>query len=58
MVIFLRDRFKRYRNKGTVYYDDGLTLFLRFHPDGSGELFYPNGVLAVKVYRPENRKCN
>ncbi|XP_011882456.1 PREDICTED: glutamic acid-rich protein-like [Vollenhovia emeryi] len=45
-------------HRGTEYYDDGLTLFSRFHPDGSGELFYPNGVLAIRVYRPENRKCN
>jgi len=54
----LNIRFKKYRHKGTEYYDDGLTLFSRFHPDGSGELFYPNGVLAIRVYRPENRKCN
>ncbi|XP_036145513.1 uncharacterized protein LOC105836553 [Monomorium pharaonis] len=50
------DWFKKYRHRGAEYYDDGLTLFSRFHPDGSGELFYPNGVLAVRVYRPENRK--
>lgn len=57
-VICLNIRFKKYRHRGTEYYDDGLTLFSRFHPDGSGELFYPNGVLAIRVYRPENRKCN
>lgn len=40
------------------YYEDGLTPFLKFHPDGSGELFYPNGILAIRVYKPKNRKCN
>ncbi|KMQ92050.1 leucine-rich repeat-containing protein, partial [Lasius niger] len=50
--------FKKYRHKGTEYYEDRLTPFLKFHPDGSGELFYPNGILAIKVYKPENRKCN
>ncbi|XP_025157049.1 uncharacterized protein LOC105186829 [Harpegnathos saltator] len=48
-------RFKTRRDKGAEYYDDGLTPFLKFHPDGSGELFYPSGVLAVRVCRPENR---
>ncbi|XP_025074464.1 uncharacterized protein LOC105428942 [Pogonomyrmex barbatus] len=48
--------FKKYRHLGTIYYDDGLTLFSRFHSDGSAELFYPNGVLAIRVCRPENRK--
>ncbi|KAL6263690.1 hypothetical protein P5V15_003778 [Pogonomyrmex californicus] len=48
--------FQKYRHLGTIYYDDGLTLFSRFHSDGSGELFYPNGVLAIRVCRPENRK--
>ncbi|XP_032662891.1 uncharacterized protein LOC116840380 [Odontomachus brunneus] len=49
------DWFKTRRDKGTEYYDDARTPFLKFHPDGSGELFYPNGVLAVRVRRPENR---
>ncbi|XP_067205215.1 uncharacterized protein [Linepithema humile] len=48
--------FKKYGHKGTVYYDDGTTLFLKFHSDGSSEIFYPNGILAIRVYRPENRK--
>ncbi|RLU14793.1 hypothetical protein DMN91_012680 [Ooceraea biroi] len=50
------DWFKRHRHRGTEYYNDGLMPFLKFYPDGSGEVFYPNGVLAIRVYRPENRK--
>ncbi|XP_070172060.1 uncharacterized protein [Polyergus mexicanus] len=50
------DWFKKYKHKDMEYYKDGLTPFLKFHPDGSGELFYPNGVLAIRVYKPKNRK--
>lgn len=57
-VICLNIRFKKYQRRGTEYYDDGLTVFSRFHLDDSGELFYPNGILAIRIYRPENRKCN
>ncbi|EFN69741.1 hypothetical protein EAG_12987 [Camponotus floridanus] len=52
------DWLKKYKHKGTEYYEDGLTPFLKFYPDGSGELFYPNGILAIRVYKPKNRKCN
>ncbi|XP_072767279.1 uncharacterized protein [Anoplolepis gracilipes] len=50
------DWFNKYRHKGTEYYEDGLTPFQKFHPNGSGEIFYPNGILAVRVYKPKNRK--
>ncbi|EZA61275.1 hypothetical protein X777_11981 [Ooceraea biroi] len=36
------DWFKRHRHRGTEYYNDGLMPFLKFYPDGSGEVFYPN----------------
>ncbi|KAL6434297.1 hypothetical protein ACFW04_006021 [Cataglyphis niger] len=50
------DWFKKYSRKDMEYYEDGLTPFLKFHSDGSGEIFYPNGILAIRIYKPKNRK--
>ncbi|XP_034183601.2 uncharacterized protein LOC117605908 [Osmia lignaria lignaria] len=48
------DWFKKQRYNGQTYYDDGTTVFLNFRQDGSGEVYYPNGKLAIGVYKPSN----
>ncbi|KAI4477164.1 hypothetical protein M0804_012985 [Polistes exclamans] len=51
------DWFKKYRYETKRYYEDGVTPFLTFHPDATtAELFYPNGRIAVKIDKPENRE--
>ncbi|KAI4494141.1 hypothetical protein M0802_009175 [Mischocyttarus mexicanus] len=50
------DWFKKCRYENRRYYEDGVTPFLTFHPDTTAELFYPNGRIAVKIDKPENRK--
>ncbi|XP_043257751.1 uncharacterized protein LOC122400375 [Colletes gigas] len=48
--------FEKHKLDGKIYYDDGSTVFLNFRIDGSGQVFHPNGKLAIEVCRPENRK--
>ncbi|XP_076168414.1 uncharacterized protein LOC143147220 [Ptiloglossa arizonensis] len=48
--------FEKHKNDGRIYYNNGSAVFANFHTDGSGEVFYPNGKLAIEVRRPENRK--
>ncbi|CAL7943773.1 unnamed protein product [Xylocopa violacea] len=52
------DWFKKHKYNGKIYYNDGFTVLANFHDDGSAEVFYPNGVVAIKLQRPQNRKCN
>ncbi|XP_031831054.2 uncharacterized protein LOC116426361 [Nomia melanderi] len=48
--------FERHKYEGRIYYNDGATIFVNFHPDGTGEVFHPNGRLAIEVYKPGNQK--
>ncbi|XP_054014279.1 uncharacterized protein LOC128895579 [Hylaeus anthracinus] len=48
--------FKKHRYDGKVYYNDGSAVFLHFRTDGSGQVFYPNGELAIDVWRLDHRK--
>ncbi|XP_060820179.1 uncharacterized protein LOC132909396 [Bombus pascuorum] len=50
------DWFRRHRLDGRTYYDDEARIFVNFHTDGSAEVFYPNGAMAIKLQRPQNRK--
>ncbi|KAK9294117.1 hypothetical protein QLX08_011160 [Tetragonisca angustula] len=50
------DWFKKHKLDGRMYYDDGSRTFVNFHTDRSAEVFYPNGVVAIKLQRPQNRK--
>lgn len=51
-------RFRKHKLNGRMYYDDEAGIFVNFHTDGSAEVFYPNGAMAIKLQRPQNRKCN
>ncbi|KOX72654.1 hypothetical protein WN51_02490, partial [Melipona quadrifasciata] len=50
------DWFKKHKFSGRMCYDDGSRTFVNFHTDRSAEVFYPNGVVAIKLQRPQNRK--
>ncbi|XP_053980222.1 uncharacterized protein LOC128877171 [Hylaeus volcanicus] len=48
--------FKKHGYDGKVYYNDGSAVFLNFRTDGSGQVFYPNGELAIDVCGLDHRK--
>ncbi|XP_033351912.1 uncharacterized protein LOC117234625 [Bombus vosnesenskii] len=52
------DWFGKHKLNGRMYYDDEARIFVNFHTGGSAEVFYPNGEMAIKLQRPQNRKCN
>ncbi|XP_078032730.1 uncharacterized protein LOC144467689 [Augochlora pura] len=48
--------FERHKHHGKIYYDDGASIFVNFHPDGTVDVFYPNGKLAIAFRKSSNRK--
>ncbi|XP_017791540.1 PREDICTED: uncharacterized protein LOC108573588 [Habropoda laboriosa] len=51
------DWFNRNEYKGKMYYKNG-TVFVNFLYDGSAEVFYPNGIVGLKIERTKSPKCN
>ncbi|XP_076246493.1 uncharacterized protein LOC143186671 [Calliopsis andreniformis] len=48
--------FKKHKIDGKRYYSNGTTVFMKFHVDGTGDVFYPNGKLAISLQKPKNRE--
>ncbi|XP_076381143.1 uncharacterized protein LOC117220075 isoform X3 [Megalopta genalis] len=48
--------FERHKHQGKIYYNDGVSIFVNFHPDGTVDVFYPNGKLAIAFRKSSNRK--
>ncbi|CAK9801588.1 hypothetical protein ANTQUA_LOCUS2902 [Anthophora quadrimaculata] len=49
------DWFEKNESKGKIYYKNG-SIFVKFIYDGSAEVFYPNGVVALKIERTKTPK--